>query len=50
MKIKSAFVPQRLILDNILVENELLHALKTKRSGNVNHVALKLDVHKAYLR
>lgn len=46
---QSAFIPGRLITDNVLIAHELMHSLNTK---NLRHkfMALKLDIAKAFDR
>uniref|UniRef100_A0A2N9I518 Reverse transcriptase domain-containing protein n=1 Tax=Fagus sylvatica TaxID=28930 RepID=A0A2N9I518_FAGSY len=45
---QSAFVPGRMITDNVLIAFETLHHMHNQRSGKVVSMVLKLDISKAY--
>ena len=47
---QSAFIPERLISDNVLAAYETLHTMHSWMYGKVGYMVVKLDISKAYDR
>ena len=47
---QSAFMRDRSIIDNTTVAFEMLHRMRNRRKGRIGHMAVKLDISKAYDR
>ena len=47
---QSAFVAERLIIDNVLVAHQLMNHINKKKKGKCGEMAVKLDMSKAYNR
>lgn len=47
---QNAFIPGRMISDNIVVVHEILHSLKARRRQATSYMAVKTDITKAYDR
>ncbi|XP_023635799.1 uncharacterized protein LOC111829922 [Capsella rubella] len=47
---QAAFIPGRVITDNVLIAHELIHALKVKKRCSNSFMAIKTDITKAYDR
>ena len=45
---QSAFIPHRLITDNVMVAFEMIHNMKINKGINDGNCALKIDISKAY--
>uniref|UniRef100_A0A803QNQ6 Reverse transcriptase domain-containing protein n=1 Tax=Cannabis sativa TaxID=3483 RepID=A0A803QNQ6_CANSA len=45
---QGAFLSDRIIFDNIIIANEVIHAINNRKHGKVGWAALKLDMEKAF--
>lgn len=44
----GAFVPRRLIIDNVIVAHGAMHSMNKRMKGKTCYMALKLNMTKAY--
>jgi len=47
---QAAFIPGRVITDNVIISHEITHALKVKKRCSTSYTAIKTDITKAYDR
>lgn len=47
---QSAFIPDRIISDNVIIAYKPLHAIKNRQKGQEGSMAVKLDMSKVYDR
>lgn len=47
---QAAFIPGRVINDNVMIAHELMHSLKVRKRVSQTYMAVKTDVSKAYDR
>lgn len=47
---QAAFIPGRLINDNVLIAHELMHSLKSRKRVSQTYMAVKTNITKAYDR
>lgn len=49
-EVQSAFIPRRLITDNMVVAFETMHSIAKRKKGKDGLMAINLDISKAYDR
>jgi len=47
---QAAFIPGRIINDNVMIADEVMHSLKVRKRVSKTYMAVKTDVSKAYDR
>lgn len=47
---QSTFVNDRSILNIVMIATKIIHTLKRKTQGKISHLALKINISKAYNR
>lgn len=47
---QAAFIPGRMITDNVIIAHEIFHSLKVRKRQSTSYMAIKTDITKAYDR
>ena len=47
---QAAFIPGRMITDNVIIAHEVFHSLKARKRQSTSYMAIKTDITKAYDR
>ena len=47
---QAAFIPERMIMDNVIIAHEVFHTLKAWKRKSASYMTIKTDITKAYDR